>query len=227
MSKTYLKLNGLFTFLEQNVAQSNLSTCSMFSDLLQWKSSAALARKNRVRCRFSYRWVEGGVGLCADLDEKLEQLFNRFVAVYDAEKGDSRSDRKFGSSSVTLVQRGLSQYIRDEPSFSTTLGTIKCQASYVNGSLNVLQPLSFDLTTDSGIMEKTAKWGAYAEAIRRANGESTKTHFIVGAPRLNELQRNFNNAFDYLSEKAGDGFVVSEGDSLKLVDFMASQMAGH
>ncbi len=176
----------------------------------------------------SYRWVDGGVGLCDSLEEKLEELFERFVTVYDPARSEAaRSDNQVWQSFSPLLEtRGLSQHISHEPIFTTLLGTIKCQASYRNGSLNVIQPLSFDLT-ESGITEKTARWGAYAEAIRQAYGEGTKTHFVLGEPRAQDLYSKFRGASQYLSDKAEGGVVVSERAPFTLLDTIANQMAGH
>lgn len=218
-------------FAKAEVSHRNLFSEPLLADIsLAGANSASRAAKLIAPdLDSSYRWADGGVGLCDSLEEKLEQLFERFVTIYDEEKAiPARSDDQVWSSfSAQLEQNSLLRHITPNPKIATAAGPIICQAKYVNGSLNVIQSLSFDLKEESGLTGKALNWGGRADAIRKSNGSDTRVHFVLGKPKLRSLDESFRRTFNYLTEQDGAGIVVTDDAALPLLQKIEEQMAGH
>ncbi|MFY0309663.1 DUF3037 domain-containing protein [Leisingera sp. D0M16] len=177
----------------------------------------------------SYRWVAGGVGLCSSLDEKLEQLYLRFVSCYDKPKHDAnRTDGQVWSTfSSKLSERNLERFIEPDKTVRTDLGPVKFHAGYQNGSLHVIQPLSFDLSDEDHVSSKAAKWAGYAQSVQSYSKGAVKPHFVLGRPAKQRLEGSFDRARLFLEKMSGLGSVVTEENSEQFVDTIERQMAGH
>lgn len=176
----------------------------------------------------SYRWEAGGVGMCSSLEEKHEQLFQRFVSPYDKTRpAQHRTDSQVWSSfSAKLTERKLDRYIEADKTVRTDLGALKFQAAYQNGSLHVIQPLSFDLSDEEHVTAKAAKWGGYAQSVQ-SREKSVHPHYVIGRPNSPQLEEPFHRAEQYLQKILGEYNVVTEEKSGMLVDVIEEQMAGH
>lgn len=177
----------------------------------------------------SYRWDFGGVGLCSSLDDKLEQLFSRYVTSYDKPKTEaSRSDEEVWSTfSSKLAERELGHIIEPDRIVQSDLGKVKFHASYQNGALHVIQPLSFDLTDEENIGIKAGKWASYAQSIESYSNGTVKPHFVIGRPTKDNLIPSFQRASAFLEKMSGTGNVVTEENSDKFVDTIADQIRAH
>ncbi|WP_039017929.1 DUF3037 domain-containing protein [Halocynthiibacter namhaensis] len=177
----------------------------------------------------SYRWDFGGVGLCSSLDDKLEQLFSRYVTSYDKPKTESnRSDEEVWSTfSSKLSARELDHIIEPDKTVQSDLGKVKFHASYQNGALHVIQPLSFDLTDEENIGIKAGKWASYAQSIESYSNGKVKPHFVIGRPTRDNLIPSFEKASAFLGKMSGIGNVVTEENSDQFVDTIASQIRAH
>jgi hypothetical protein len=177
----------------------------------------------------SYRWDFGGVGLCSSLDDKLEQLFSRYVTSYDKPKAEaSRSDEEVWSTfSSKLAARELGHIIEPDKTVQSDLGKVKFHASYQNGALHVIQSLSFDLTDEENIGIKAGKWASYAQSIESYSNGRVKPHFVIGRPTRDNLIPSFERASAFLEKMSGTGNVVTEENSDQFVDTIADQIRAH
>jgi|GEM_PF-3387444 len=177
----------------------------------------------------SYRWDFGGVGLCSSLDEKTDQLFTRYVTSYDKPKIDSaRSDEEVWSTLRNkLAERELVKFIEQDKVVRSDLGNVKFHASYTNGALHVIQPLSFDLNDEDNIGNKAAKWAGYAQSINSYSGNKVKTHFLLGRPTKNRLMNSFDRANAFLEKMSANGNVITEENSAQFADTIEMQLKSH
>lgn len=177
----------------------------------------------------SYRWEAGGVGVCDSLDEKLEQLFLRFVSTYDKPKHElSRSDDHVWSTfSSKLSERKLDHFVEPNKTVSTDLGPVKFHAGYQNGALHVIQPLSFDLSDEDRVSSKAAKWAGFAQSAKSFSNGAVQPHFVVGRPAKARLAKPYERVRNFLEKISGQGSVVAEEDSDQFVDIIEEQMKCH
>ena len=180
-------------------------------------------------CDSSYRWNAGGVGYLFSPDEKIRELFDRFVNSYDGDrKRVNRSDENVWSCvSRLLLERNLADRIESDPVIRTDLGAVKFQAGYQNGTYHVIQPLSFDLADEDRIVAKAAKWAGLAQSLRSAQRRKVTAQFVVGKPSKEELTSSFESAKGYLGNLVGVDNVFDESQSVSLVDRIADDVARH
>lgn len=177
----------------------------------------------------SYRWNAGGVGYLCSPDEKLRELFVRFVNSYDGDrKRPNRSDENVWSGvSKLLLERNLADRIQSDPVIKTDLGPLKFQAGYQNGTYHVIQPLSFDLSDEDRIVSKAAKWAGFAQSLRTGQRREITAQFLIGRPSNEGLIPSFKSAEGYLRNLVGAENVFEEEQSVSLVDRIAEDLARH
>lgn len=177
----------------------------------------------------SYRWNAGGVGYLFSPEEKLRDLFDRFVNNYDGDrKRLNRSDENVWSGvNKLLLERNLADRIESDPVIKTELGAVKFQAGYQNGTYHVIQPLSFDLADEDRIVAKAAKWGGLAQSLRSAQRRKVTAQFVIGRPCKEELTPSFRSAKGYLRNLVGENNVFEEEQSVSLVDRIADDISRH
>ncbi|MBS1302547.1 DUF3037 domain-containing protein [Loktanella sp. SALINAS62] len=216
-SKSGLKQPSLFTTASEAALESQNTNKSMALALTLCPDSDS-----------SYRWHEGGVGLCGEPQSKLEDLFHRLVSGYDKQKSPAnRSDDQVWSSiSKAIEDRHLSKHIEVDPVVNTDLGSIRFHAGYQNGSRHVIQSLSFDLADEDRIGSKAARWAGYLDSIRISDGR-VHPHLVLGMPRNRELIRSFEGAYRYLSKSVGTENVLVEDKAYELLNDMEVQLSGH
>lgn len=178
----------------------------------------------------SYTWADGGVGVCKAPEERLDELFRRFVVPFDREKPHvSRSDEQVWSEiSKLIMARKLAEKIEVEPKIHTDLGPIRFQAGYKNGSFHAIQSLSFDLTDEDRIGAKAGKWSGFAQAVKAASGKrDVVTQFVLGRPTNNQLIPSFRSARTFLKSIVGTENVVEERDGGEFVDRIEDDLRHH
>jgi hypothetical protein len=109
---------------------------------------------------------------------------------------------------------------------NTDLGSIKFHAGYQNGSLHLIQSLSFDLADEDNIGSKAARWAGYLDSIRLSTPK-VQAHLVLGKPCNQSLIPSFNGAFRYLTKAVGEENVVTEDHAFELINTMEHQLSGH
>jgi hypothetical protein len=220
------------SFSRENLANPNL--LSEVGYLKRWSEKANDAQKIAVMIApgldTSYTWAEGGVGLCKSPEERLEQLFQRFVSPFDKEKPQvSRSDDQVWSEvNKLIVERQLVDKIEAEPKIQTDLGFIKFQAGYQNGSFHAIQSLSFDLANEDGIVAKAGKWSGFAQAVKAPSSRrKVITQFVIGPPTKHELMPPYRSAQTFLRNIVGSENVIEEQNSGEFVDRIEDDLRHH
>ncbi|MGR3651252.1 MAG: DUF3037 domain-containing protein [Roseovarius sp.] len=221
----------------QRFNQKNIINPDLLSKVNDWghrsdKGNEAKLLASMIAPGFdsSYTWAEGGVGVCSGPEERLEKLFQRFVAPFDKEKPQAaRSDEQVWSEvSKLIIARKLAEKIEVEPRVQTDLGPIKFQAGYQNGSFHAIQPLSFDLADEDRIGAKAGKWSGFAQAVKAAsNRREVVTQFVLGRPTNDSLISPYRSARTFLQSIVGTENVVEEQDSSEFVDRIEVDLRDH
>lgn len=219
------------SFARSELREPGLFQASRVSELISSQEEQALSISQFLSPGLdtSFRWETGGVGICTSLDTKLEQLFQRFVTPHDKPRAEAnRTDGHVWSTfSKKLAERNLDRFIEPDKTVRTDLGPVRFQASYQNGSLHVIQPLSFDLSDEEHVSSKAAKWASYAQSARNFSNGAVQPHFVLGKPQRASLDGSFDRAKNYLEKLSGAGSVVIEENSETFVDTIEEQMSGH
>ncbi|WP_340240371.1 DUF3037 domain-containing protein [Sulfitobacter pontiacus] len=219
-------------FSRENISNPNL--LSGMNNLERYSSKAndaqQLAAMIAPGLDTSYTWAEGGVGICKGPEERLEQLYQRFVSPFDKEKPHvSRSDEQVWSEvNKLIIARKLADKIEADPKISTDLGEIKFQAGYQNGNFHAIQSLSFDLADEDRIGAKAGKWSGFAQAVKAATSRrEVVTQFVIGPPTKQDLMPPYRSARTFLRNIVGSENVVEEQNSGDFVDRIEDDLRHH
>ena len=131
-------------------------------------------------------------GMVEDPDSRFDELFRQFVTRHERSIRQGRQESQIWSEFERAVR---------ERSPGTTLRprrlgnkdyAYEFQGSYVNGSINVVEPISFDLLSGSSIVEKANGWVGRLIALRR--GVDFSFNAILAPPPEKKLRADFERA---------------------------------
>ena len=131
-------------------------------------------------------------GMIDDPDSRFDELFRQFVTRHERPIRQGRQESQIWSDFERTVR---------ERSPGTTLRPRKLgnadyayefQGSYVNGTINVVEPISFDLLSGSSIVEKANGWVGRLVALRR--GADFSFNAILAPPPEKKLRADFDRA---------------------------------
>jgi len=167
--------------------------------------------------------------VCKSPDQKLEELFQRFVARFDKPKKlANRTDQQvWAVLDEKLTERNLDQFIETDKMVESDLGLLKFYKGYRNGSLHLIQPLSFDLADEENVQEKASRWGGYSRSVCERNEGAVQPHLVLGRPSRANLEEPFERAKRFLENMIGQENVVIEDQADAFVDLIERQLSHH
>ena len=166
----------------------------------------------------SLQWSGIGSGLTADVDETFRRLFQRYVARYDTEQTQRRSDQDIWRPvRAKLAERNLNVPFKRKV-VSGVLDSIEFKSAWKNGSWHAYEGVSLDLADENGIKNKARRWRGHLDAVQQGCKEDMHLYFLVGAPQDESLVPAFRSAKDILAGSAFSPEVVEEARSDDLVD---------
>jgi len=170
-------------------------------------------------------WNEGGSGTSKDFDQTVDGLFERFVSKFDQSAGRQlrTDDDVWKPVRDSLAKKGIANYF-DEKTIHSDLDDVRFRSGWKNGMWNVIEPLSFDLTTADGITEKATRWTGHLYNLK-GSSEKFRAHFVVGKPTRQTLDGAYDRALRILKESYGDPHIVEEESASDLIDTFANQIS--
>ena len=173
------------------------------------------------------QWSPAGAGRTDDPASTLERLFERMVMRYEdkpSKEGRSEDDvwRHFKRN---LETRQLLHYF--EPKMvSVPDDEYEFQHAWKNGVWHCLEPLSFDLTTPSGIKDKAHRWLGTMTSIRQTSDE-LHLYVLIGQPQGDKLSTAFENALSILRKAPVRSTIYLEQEADALADKIAAEVEEH
>jgi len=131
-------------------------------------------------------------GVIDDSDARFDELFRQFVTRHERPIRQGRQESQIWSD----FERTVSDRSPGTTLQPRKLGTVdyayEFQGSYVNGTINVVEPISFDLLSGSSIVEKANGWVGRLVALRR--GVDFAFNAILAPPPEKKLRVDFDRA---------------------------------
>lgn len=198
------------TSIGQKMEQGSLFDSKLTSD--------SVARKLLPEDDSSLRWLKPGAGMTSSPKDELDRLFTRYVSRWDADTGrESRSDedvysvfqQKLRAAPVDLM---LEEKIVKTPRF----GEVRFRHAYQNGRLHVVQPISLDMANADTLFGKASRLVGTLTRLRE--NPEVCPYIVAGAPRKNELRREYVGALDLLREANVAEAIVDEDESQIVAD---------
>lgn len=173
------------------------------------------------------QFSKAGVGLSADLDKTLQQLFERHVEQYAA-TGESprRSDddvwRVFREPlDKALVTPRLKPKRIVAPSYE-----YEFERSWKNEIWHVYEPVSFDMVEAASILDKANRWVGRATSLMDS-ADQFRIYMLLGEPSDNRLKGTFVKAQNILNKMPGKKDFIRESEAESFAEELAREVQGH
>ncbi len=150
-------------------------------------------------------------GMIDDPDSRFDELFRQFVTRHERSIRQGRQELQIWSDFERTVRDRSPGTTLQPRKLGNADYAYEFQGSYVNGAVNVVEPISFDLLAGSSIVEKAKGWVGRLVALRK--GADFSFNAILAPPREKKLRADFDRAHRLLA--AHDSLVkhlVIEGE---------------
>lgn len=189
--------------------------------------AGALARSVLPHDDSALQWSPVGGGLCADPAAKLEELFARYVTRYD-EKQPAKGrndDEVWNRFKRALDVRHVTGRLQPKK-ISGADDEVEFAHAYKNEQWHCFEPISLDLALAESIRDKAHRWLGQMMGVKDTS-EKFRVYFLVGAPRLPELNESYQGALKLLHKAPVDVEVVPEDGAESFAERIAEIVAAH
>ena len=164
----------------------------------------------------AFQWSPERAGWSDDIVETFDSIYTRFIARYDSHseavrKDDSYVWKKFHRA----IKVKKLDHLIVPAKISSPLSEHTFEHTYKNGVINILQPLSFDLSSGSYIQEKAAKWYGIFDILSKST-DKFKVLFLLAPPTSQDFRQDYLKAKDILSCIDSKKDFLSEGQEDEL-----------
>jgi hypothetical protein len=173
------------------------------------------------------QFSKAGVGLSADLDRTLRELFERHVERY-AESGEApgRSDEDVWRVFREPLDR---VFVTPRLKPKRIVGSnfdYEFQRAWMNQRWHVYEPVSLDLKEAPSILMKANRWLGQATSLKDSS-EPFKIHFLLGAPQDASLRPTFTRAENILNMIPVPKEFIRESEREAFAEELAREVQGH
>ncbi len=131
-------------------------------------------------------------GMIDDPDSRFDELFRQFVTRHERPIRQGRQESQIWSDFERTVRERSPGTTLQPRKLGNADYAYEFQGSYVNGTINVVEPISFDLLSGSSIVEKANGWVGRLVALRR--GVDFSFNAILAPPPEKKLRVDFDRA---------------------------------
>lgn len=173
------------------------------------------------------RFSKAGVGLSADLDQTLQELYQRHVEHYTSQvDAPRRTDEDVWRTFREPMDRvqvtpWLSPKRIVAPSYD-----YEFQRSWKNEIWHVLEPVSFDLLEAGSMLDKANRWVGRATSLMDSS-EPFRIHMLLGEPTDDRLKETFIKAQNILNKMPVKKEFVRESEADAFAEQLAREVAKH
>jgi Protein of unknown function (DUF3037) len=217
------RIRGVFPDLDRNAFSSSMQSVQRsFRDFAKENAKVSLfvsdgdaatfARKAVPADDSSLQWSPVGSGLTSEIDRTFDRLYDRFVSRYDTPSRHRRTDDDVWRPVLQKLEEKNLASLLQEKVIAGPVDDVLFKHAWKNGSWHVYEPVSFDLADADGIKVKAREWLGHLAAVVTdgKNVEPFKPHFIVGAPRDEELRQAYKSALAILRRVPNEPEIFEE-----------------
>ena len=207
----------------QSVGQDLYSSLPFESDLTIESLLATVLPLDDSAFQFS----AAGVGLSADLDATLNQLYERFVERYSVfpEPAHRDDDEVWRVYRQPLERHRVISRLTPKRIISPNFA-YEFQHSWKNENWHVYEPISFDLLEPTSILDKANRWLGRGMNLAESS-EKFKMYLLLGGPQDHALNGTFVKAQNILHKMPGRPELVKENEAEELAEELAVQIKSH
>jgi len=175
----------------------------------------------------NFRWSSVRRGICEDLAQRVEEVFYRYVGRFEERPQRERTTNE--QLWKRVLERPSIQSILPEinkPKMMTTSYlTHEFRGSWMNGQLNVLEPITFDYLDPSTITDKAVLWVGRVGEL--AKTEDYRLVALVTNRRDDVTSDAYNNAIAMLGANDRVREVIPESNADRLADIVTDDLRVH
>jgi hypothetical protein len=174
----------------------------------------------------AFQFSPTGVGVSADLNETLKELFSRFVDKYSSPE-IARRDKEaiWKVYREPLERRHLTPYLTPKRIIAPNY-EYEFQHSWKNEVQHLYEPVSFDLIEANSILEKANRWVGRATSLADSN-EKFQLHLLLGEPQGVGLKNTFTKARNILHKMPGNPELIRESEAEGFAEGLAREIKAH
>lgn len=159
------------------------------------------------------QFAPAGSGVSSNLEATLTELYERYVAQYEVDRGRPRRDDDdvWKTFRVPLEKRKVAARLHPKKIESPDY-EYEFDRAWKNGIWHVYEPVSFDLSDAKGILDKACRLSGRAYNLQGSR-EPFKIHLLVGVPQDESLLPAFSRAEKILRKMPGEKDLVFESQA--------------
>jgi Protein of unknown function (DUF3037) len=143
-----------------------------------------------------FQWSETMAGISEKPELRLEELYHELITRHETAHRERRDeDDIWQNVNLRLQQPGLSDKVRTDFEIRGKEYSYRFKACWQNGMIQVLEPISFDLSRPSDIVEKANMWSGRLFNLQNSQFKMTG---IVSPPANRELLSDYERALRIL-----------------------------
>src|SRR5260221_6756281 len=174
----------------------------------------------------AFQFSPAGVGMSADLNETLKELFNRFVDKYSSPELVRRDEEEVWKVyREPLEKRHVTHYLRPKKIVAPNYD-YDFKHSWKNDVHHLYEPISFDLIESNSILEKANRWLGRATSLAESS-EKFRLHLLLGEPQGAGLKNTFIKASNILHKMPGNPELIRENEAEGFAENLAREIKAH
>jgi hypothetical protein len=168
-----------------------------------------------------------GVGLSANLDNTLAELFDRYVERYATRPGEARRDDEdvWRVFREPLEELHVTAHLEPKRIIASSYD-YEFQRAWKNEIWHLYEPVSFDLVDAGSILDKANRWVGRATSLNDSS-DRFKIHMLLGEPQDDRLRTTFVKAQNILNKMPGQKDFVRETEAFAFADELAREVLSH
>jgi hypothetical protein len=175
----------------------------------------------------AFQFSAAGVGLSADLDETMKDLFVRLVEKYSvqAEPPNRDDDEVWKVYRAPLERHSVISRLSPKKIISPNF-EYEFQHSWKNERWHVYEPISFDLIEATSILDKANRWLGRGMSLADSR-ERFKMYLLLGEPQDHALKSAYAKAQNILYKMPEKPELVKESEAEGLAEELAAEIKSH
>lgn len=173
------------------------------------------------------QFSKAGVGLSADLDRTLHDLYQRHVEMY-AVSGESprRTDEDVWRVFREPLDRALVTPRLKPKRIVASSYEYEFERSWKNEVWHVYEPVSFDMVEGASMLDKANRWVGRATSLMDSS-DPFRIHMLLGEPTDDRLKATFIKAQNILNKMPGEKEFIRESEAEAFAEELSREVQGH